>query len=175
MAKITDGFGGFDNDPPHQTDLPSQQQPYSPPGNWSGVQPDETQLGEVRQSIRRRVKSQVNSDWGTGRPILPQLRFAPRLTKITKANDWQLIMPQNERRINYIICNQAGVQVQMSFGRPIGTLGILVGIGQTVVGSGYTCPIDEIYILSPTANVFIVAYEGIPTTKDFGPRLRFAT
>lgn len=171
MAKITDGFEGFET--PQQTDLPSQQQPWSPPGNWSGRQPDETQLGDARSKIRHRVKSQTRGDWGTGRPILPQLRFSPKTSKITAANTWQLIMPQNERRINYIVCNQAGVQVQMSFGRPIGNLGILIGIGQTAVGAGYTCPIDEIYILSPTANVFIVAYEGIPTTKDFGPRLEF--
>lgn len=153
----------------HQTDVPSQQQPARPPAQSGLVQPDIEQLGAFRHESRHHIKAMGHGEWDLPPPLVPQVRMAPRSTKIVTANVWQQILQLNERRVYFIIANRSGTTIDMSFGRPIGNTGIPIANNTNFALAGFVCPIDDIWIMSSSVNSFITAYEGIPTTRKFGP------
>ena len=149
--------------PSEQSAAPSQHGAPIRRAAQTEIQGDIVQFAQQRG---RHVKS-VLHDWlGPGGDDVPTTRMANRSGRIKAAGVPQLFLPLNRNRNYYIVSNQTGAVISLTFGFPTGPSGIAINNNQNFQQMGPTCATDEIYITGTAAGAFISCYEGVPVVDD---------
>jgi len=150
--------------PRFQSDIPSQQ--VEQPRSSEALQPDIIQFGEYRRLLQRRgVRHLGEQNWA---PIddsgVHKIRMANRTQRILVANQPQRIMAQSMNRTQFVIGNTTGVVLFWNFGPPglVGA-GIPIPVNGKDGRSGFSCPVDEIWVTSSILGAIVTAYESVAT------------
>lgn len=113
------------------------------------------------------MESPYNKVQGEAAENIPRVLYVERSQKIITANTPQLFLQMNLKRLSYRIGNSTGGIIKLSWGRSIGTGGVPINNNAMFIEQGAGCSINEIWITSPNANVFVDMFEGISAQVQF--------